>query len=132
MLRSLSCSGSRCLHVASWLGFYRYAHGGPWFAVVGRLLSYAPISAVVRLALVALRSRRRCAVGVVCDRAVQAATAFGANLSSVVIGHQKAEAVGCAHPSTADTVQRCVLLRVEGNSDEFVSRGVLTLKPPKN
>ena len=67
------------------------------------------------------------ALGVVCDRAVQAATAFGANLSIVVIGHQKAEAVGCAHPSTAETVQRCVIFRVEGNSDEFVI--TLTTQP---
>ena len=113
--------------MASCLSFFRFAFRGTRFVVVGRLLSFAPISAVVRLAVVALRSRRRYAVGVVCDRAVQAATAFGANLSSVVIGHQKAEAVGCAHPSTADTVQRCVLLRVEGNSDEFVI--TLTTQP---
>ena len=42
-------------------------------------------------------------------------------LDLVALGHQKAAAVGCAHPSTVDTVQRCALCCfVEGNSDEFV------------
>ena len=38
----------------------------------------------------------------------------------VALGHQKADAVGGAHPSTVDTVQRCALpLFVVGNSDVF-------------
>ena len=38
----------------------------------------------------------------------------------VALGHQKADAVGGAHPSTVDTVQRCALPLFDvGNSDVF-------------
>ena len=86
---------------------------GPWFVAVAlHRICFPALPPFFRIVASAL--------GVVCVRAVQAATAFGVVRFVLAIGHQKAEAVGCAHPSSVDTVQRYALFRIIGNSDEFV------------
>ena len=45
---------------------------------------------------------------------------FVSFLSFWQIGHQKAEAVGCAHPSTVDAVQRCTLLVLKATATNLL------------